>query len=356
MDGRTSTKTQKIAKKATMVEVAKMSGVALSTVSHVINGTASISDETKTRVLEVIQELNYTPNALARGLRQRRSNIIGIIVPDISNEFYAKSASAIVESAGEDGIVPILVDTGYSIQRERKSVETLIQSRADGLIFIGGGKDEKLIDLAVKANTTVVLGDRRYKNYNSVEFNNYDMMYYIIENLYESGYRKIGYISESLDMINLQDRYEGVMAGLKEFGIAINEEWILKDCFLKLDKVDGAKIFMQKIIANMDGDDMPEVFLASSDMIAAGIMDALMTNGFSVPEDIGVIGYDDITLARYYYPAITTVHQDCVELGKNCYELLKKSIGSETEAHVVLKNKYIQRNSVNVHKSKAVNL
>lgn len=351
MKEKASTKVLKSSRKATMAEVAKISGVALSTVSHVINGTASISEETKARVLEVIQELNYTPNALARGLRQNRSNIIGVIVPDISNEFYAKSASTIVKNAGEDGIVSILVDTGYSPKHEKKLVETLIQSRADGLIFLGGGRDEELIDLANGSNITVVLGDRRYKHYNSVEFNNYDIMYQMINDLYDQGFRKIGYISESLDMVNLQDRYDGVVAGLEKFGIGINEEWILKDSFLQLDKLDAGKVFMQKIIDHMDKEDMPEVFLASSDMIAAGIMEALMTNGYSVPDDIGVIGYDDIALARYYYPAITTVHQECGEFGKACYDLLKQSMGSDMEAHLVLKNKCIFRNSVNMHKN-----
>ena len=127
--------------KPTMNEVAKKSGVALSTVSHVINGTAPISDETKARVQKVIEELKYTPNALARGLRHSRTNTIGIIVPDLTNEFYAKYAACLIKLAGEDEVSASLIDFGYKKEREERGVDTLIRSRVDGVIFLGGSQD-----------------------------------------------------------------------------------------------------------------------------------------------------------------------------------------------------------------------
>lgn len=338
---------RRINKKATMQDVAKLANVALSTVSHVINETAPISEETKKKVLGVIKELNYTPNALARGLRQNKTNLIGIVVPDISNEFYSKTASAILKAASAKKCTTVLCDTGYNFEREKNSVEALIQRRVDGLIFLGGGNDEEILQNAYDSDISIVLADRRYKSFSSVEFNNYEAMINLVHELYNDGFRRIGYISESLDMINLQDRYNGLMDGLKQYGLTVNDEWILSDSWLQLDKVDTARELMQKYIHNKSKDNMPEVFITSSDMIAVGILDALIKNGYKIPEDIGVIGFDNITLARYYQPSITTIFQDCKKFGDACFRLLEKKMEGELEdTHLTIKTKLIKRKSV----------
>lgn len=327
----------------TMVDVARHAGVALSTVSHVLNGTAPITDETKKRVYTAIEELDYTPNALARNLRQKRTNVIGIIVPDIENEFYANTAAAIFRIAGSADTV-ILVDSGYSYEKERLNVEALVQRRVDGLIFLGGCKDEEIIDWVYKQDVPAVLADRRYRDYCSVEFDNLGAMKELVHWLYEKGYRRMGYISESLDMTNLQDRYCGFREGLAECGITMNEQWILNDTVLKLEKVDEARKLMKRLIAGSGNRDMPEILLTSSDMIAVGILDALIQAGYRVPEEIGVVGYDDIRLVRYFNPPVTTVRQDCRELGEQCFQLLNRVMEDNAyRKHLVLKNEIVGR-------------
>lgn len=335
-------------KKATMQDVAKQANVALSTVSHVINGTAPISEATKIKVLNVIKKLNYTPNALARGLRQNKTNLIGIVVPDISNEFYSKAASVILKEASARRCATVLCDTGYDFKREKKSVEALIQRRVDGLIFLGGGNDEEILENAYNSDIAIVLADRRYKTFSSVEFNNYEAMKDLVHILYEDGFRRIGYISESLDMINLKDRYNGITDGLKQHGLTVNDEWILNDKWLQLEKVDTAKALMKKFIKDKSKENMPEVFITSSDMIAVGIMDALISNGYRVPEDIGVIGFDNITMARYYQPSITTIEQDCTKFGITCFQLLEKKMENEKieDIHLMINTRLIMRKSI----------
>lgn len=342
-------------KKATMQDVAHLANVALSTVSHVINGTAPISDDTKNVVLAAIKELNYTPNALARNLRQNKTDLIGIVAPDIANEFYSKTASTIIKEASSKNCTTVLCDIGHDVERERKSVNALIQRRVDGLIFLGGGNDEDIIQAAYDSGTSIVLADRRYESFSSVEFNNYEVMKNLVHILYDEGYRRIGYISESLDMINLQDRYNGLMDGLKECGLSVKNEWILSDQWLQLEKVESSNALMQKFIQNKTKENIPEIFITSSDMIAVGIMDALIKNGFSIPNDIGVIGFDNITLARYYQPALTTIEQDCIKFGNTCFQLLFNQMKEETkDLHLTINTNLIIRNSVILNKVKHI--
>ena len=333
--------------KATIVDVAKKAGVAISTVSHVLNKTAPITEETRQRVLTAIKELEYTPNMLARNLRQKHSNVIGVMVPDLQNEFYANVASAIFRSADGQKDTVLLMDSNYNLEKEKIMVESLVKRQVDGLIFLGGSKDEELIDWAHRQNVSVVLGDRRYGQYCSVESDNYKAMRDLVLWIYEKGYRRIGYVSESLDMTNLQDRYDGLKAGFEACGLEMDEQWILNDSWLKLEKVDAAKNLMQARVDKMRPDEMPQVFLTSSDMIAIGIVDALVQCGYRVPEDIGVIGLDDIRLARYYNPQFTTLHQQCQRMGEECYRMMKGLLQEEQqEEHVMLEMELIQRKSI----------
>ncbi len=333
--------------KATIVDVAKKAGVAISTVSHVLNHTAPISEETRKRVQQAILDLDYTPNMLARNLRQKYSNVIGVIVPDIENEFYANVSSGIFRRADLEQDTVFLVDSGYSLEKEKMQVESLVKRQVDGLIFLGGSKDEELIDWAHKQNVAVVLGDRRYRNYCSVESDNFKAMRDLVLWVYGLGFRKIGYVSESLDMTNLQDRYNGLREGFHQCSLAMDEQWILNDSWLKLEKVDAAKSLMNQMVRRIKAENMPEIFLTSSDMIAIGIMDALIQNGYRVPEDISVVGFDDIRLVQYYNPPVTTIRQQCRKMGESCYQMLRSVLqGHIQDQHIVLETELICRQSV----------
>ena len=333
--------------KATIVDVAKKAGVAISTVSHVLNHTAPISEETQKRVQQAILDLDYTPNMLARNLRQKYSNVIGVIVPDIENEFYANVSSGIFRRADLEQDTVFLVDSGYSLEKEKMQVESLVKRQVDGLIFLGGSKDEELIDWAHKQNVAVVLGDRRYRNYCSVESDNFKAMRDLVLWVYGLGFRKIGYVSESLDMTNLQDRYNGLREGFHQCSLAMDEQWILNDSWLKLEKVDAAKSLMNQMVRRIKAENMPEIFLTSSDMIAIGIMVAWIQNGYRVPEDISVVGFDDIRLVQYYNPPVTTIRQQCRKMGESCYQMLRGVLqGQILDQHIVLETELICRQSV----------
>lgn len=334
-------------RRTTMSDVAQKANVSISTVSHVLNGTAPISPEAKEKVRAVMRELNYMPNALAQGLRQKQTHVIGLIVPEIRNEFYAGCASAILNAADRENYTVLLCDCCYDAQREQRTVNALLQGRVDGLIFIGGSGDEALIRLAKQSGVAVVLGDRSLEGYSSVEFSNEKSMRRLVKILYEMGKRRFCYVSEPIEMLNLQNRYDGFLAGLRECGLPESQHRLLVEKWFQQDKTETARrlIISQNPHAESEP---PDVYITSCDAIALGVIAGLTENGLRVPEDVGVVGFDNIAMSAYINPPLTTVEQDVQSIGERAFDLLRDQLkGTSTETvRVMLESKIIMRQSV----------
>ncbi len=335
-------------RRATMQDVADRAGVALSTVSHVLNGTARISAPTMAKVQMAVKELHYIPNNLARELRRDRTGLIGVIVPDLANEFYAKAATGFIRAAGEKGYTVLLCNTDYDPLREQKEVETLIRQRVDGLVLLGGDENQ-VVQMAHQGDVPVVLGDRSLKGFSSVEFNNQHVVKQLVALLYKQGIRKFGYVGEPLSMTNLKDRFQAFTEALHELNIEQKADWICIDQRLQLEKVDRAPYVLGDFVASISESGLPEVFLTSSDLIAIGLMDTLRQKGFKVPQEVGVVGFDDILPARYYTPALTTIRQDTFLLGRTCFTELEQLIENPEEIRQIwLEAEILIRSSVQV--------
>lgn len=334
-------------RKATISDVARMAGVAPSTVSHTLNGTAPISEETQQRVMQAVEALNYSPNAMARALRQERTRLIGVVLQDISSEFYARCAASILKAAREDRYNVLVGDASFDNQVVEEVVDALIERRVDGLIFIGGGRDEHILKHVMESGVPLVLGDRHYKDVSSVEFDNRSMVRKIVNALYAAGYRRFAYMGEPLYVQNnLIARSEGFTEGMKDCGIPPSDYTLILDKALHQLKVPTAFEMFNKRFAPMAAEERPQVILTSNDMIAQGVLSAALRAGLRVPEDIAVMGYDGISVSEYFQPAITTVRQDEQLLGKSCYQMLKNVIkGSRVTSHDTLPQKLIVRES-----------
>jgi len=335
-------------KKATMQDVAKLAGVVPSTVSHVINGTANITPKTKERVYSAIQKLNYLPNALARALRQSRSRLIGVVLSDISSEFYARCAASILQMAQKDKNVVLLCDSQFNPQIAETGVNALLERRVDGLIFIGGAGDERIIQRAQLADVAVVLGDRRLtEELPSVEFDNFNTVETLVRALYQSGYRRFGYIGEPVNVQhNLVFRYGGFVQGLKNCGVLEKDITVILDDALHEIKLQSAYKMFEHFWENTPVEQLPQVVLTSNDMIAQGLISAIKRNGLRVPQDIAVVGFDDVGISQFFSPSITTVAQDANMLGERCYSLLQDILyGRKKTMHEVLHQTIIVRES-----------
>lgn len=330
-----------------MLDVALHANVAVSTVSHVLNNTAPITEETRQRVMQAVEELNYTPNAMARGLRQEHTNLIGVIVPDIANQFYAECASGVLEATDVAQTV-LVCNSGYNRKRERAHVQTLLERRVDGLIFFGG-LDDKVLKMAQSKRMPLVLGDRRKQGVRSVTFDNETPLRELMHAIHRSGVRRIGYLSEPINMGNVRKRYEVVSKAAAELDIQLMPEWTIIDESLQLEKLKHTVALMQRLLGEK-ADQLPEVFITSNDMIALGIINALREQGIRVPQHVGVTGIDNIELAKHTTPALTTINQNPRQLGHTCVSLLMEEIhggrGADKEELVVLPCELILRQSV----------
>lgn len=334
--------------KPTIGDVAKLAGVVPSTVSHVLNGTATISADTKERVMRAVEELNYSPNALARALRQKKTKIIGVVIRDISSEFYAQCIASIMAEGRKDGYVVLICNALYDQNTLMDGVKALIERRADGLIFLGGGNDADIIKEVKAAHIPYILADRYEEGEVAVQYDNIETVRNLVHILYEAGYRKFFYIGEKLTIQkNLSDRYNGFMQGMLECKIpqqqyaAIIEEGMQESRF----KYDGSYRIFDEYYEEIEPG--RTVILTSNDMIAVGVASAAMRKGMSIPEDVSVVGFDDIQIARYFNPTLATVRQDEQLLGQRCYETIKKLIaGEKADVPELLPQKIVIRESV----------
>lgn len=333
--------------RSTMSDVARRAHVSISTVSHVLNGTASISAEATEKVIAAVEELNYMPNALARGLRQKQTMVIGLVVPEIRNEFYAGCASAVLQAADREAYTVLLCDCCYDLEREERSVRALIERRVDGLIFVGGSGDEKLIRMARQAGVAVVLGDRSMDGYSSVEFTNVKSMRGLVKKLYNMGKRRFCYVSEPIDMMNLRERYEGFLQGLVDCGLSESQHQLLVEKRLQQEKIETARRLIMEQLSTADAS-VPDVYITSCDAIAIGVIAGLAAKGLSVPDDVGVVGFDNIIMAAYTTPPLTTVEQNMQSIGEHAFQLLHDILSRKAAepVHIILESNLISRDSL----------
>ncbi len=337
---------EKVRRKAVnMEDVAKAAGVSVSTVSHVINRTASISEKTVDRVHRAMMQVGYVPRVSAELNKGQRS--IGVFVPEISNEFYARSIQALFQAAWEDNYAVMVCSLEHRYQMETSYIRSLIQSGVKGLIFFGGASENNRQIINASKQVPVVLADRRMDDLSidSVGIDNVEMMRRMVGRIARAGYSRIGYISEDLIMNNCADRYQGYKLGMAENGLTIDERWVYLLPELRLNKMENA----YRYFTGVDWErPMPQILLCSSDLIAVGLMAALRNRGLHVPRDVGVVGFDDISLAAMADPPLTTVAQDMRQLGKTCFTVLRDRIENPKRSaqSVTVQAKIVIRDSV----------
>ncbi len=337
-------------KKATMVEVAKRAGVTIGTVSHVINKTASITPETTERVMKAIEELDYKPNSIARALRSGSSNTIGFMVPDVTNDFYSPIISEFTDCAHADGYTTLLVSYQYSSEREALEMERLADKNVDAIILFNGFGDEAVLERMKKSGIPVVLADRGAGGMHlpTVSFDNKATVEKIITLLKKNGYTKIGLLSEALTLSNINDRFEGYLKGLEKNGLEYEAGFVFINKKLQVHNLKKSYKHMKKLLEQYSRDELPQVFFAMTDVMAIGAMKAIKEAGYRVPEDFGIIGFDNIAMADYVDPPLTTVMQDQAKMGREAWKMVKLVVENSPQEppHVVLPQKLVPRGSV----------
>jgi LacI family transcriptional regulator len=326
-----------------MKDVAQAAGVSVTTVSHVINETRYVSKELRERVLRVMEDLNYRPNILARSLRQGISHTIGLIVPDNSNPFFAEVAR-IVETRGfEAGYSVILCNSDGQLEKELTYVNVLLAKRVDGIIFIAASSQSEHIALLTEENIPVVIADRQMldSDVDVVLVDNYRGGYLATEYLLSLGHRRIGCITGPSDVTPSADRVRGYRDALTAAGLPVDESLIVKGDFRYVSGASG----VQQLL---DLKEPPTAIFACNDAMAMAAMAVIRQRGFAIPDDMSIVGFDDIPQASFTSPPLTTVAQPIQDIGRIATDLLIERMSGSTSRpsqRIVLDVKLVIRGS-----------
>jgi len=323
--------------------VAKRSGVSISTVSRVLNNSKPVSPEIRQRVLEAIRETGYRPNLLARGLVLRKTNIIGIIVPDISNAYYSELVKGTEEISNMYNYSILLCNTYGELKKEMEYLNLLTEKQVDGIIFMTTNLTEEHVRWFKENDVKSVFVNRHIEGMDIpyVSIDNYNAAYDATNYLIELGHEKIAYIGGPLsDEILGMKRFEGYKQALYDAGIDFRQELV------RVSKI-GIKSGYEAMGDILDvHKDITAVF-AANDIMAIGAVNCILDRGYKIPQDISVVGFDDIPFASIIRPALTTIRQPIYDIGAVAARMLIKKLNGEKldEISVNLPYQLIERDT-----------
>lgn len=330
---------------ATMKDIAKMAGVSLGTVSHVLNGTVDVREPARRRVLEAVRALDYQPSQLARGLRRVQTNVIGMIIPDITNPFFPAVVRGAEDLAFSNGYRLILCNTDNNHSKEVAHLNELRTYLPAGLIVI----PSTFSDLTIQAKsyrdvgTGVVCVDRLPKDWvgDTVTADNQRGAYKATRHLIELGHTQLATITGPLHLTNAQERLNGFRQAVKEAQLHLAPEYVQEATFDKHGGASKAGLLLRLI-------PRPTAIFAGNDMIALGVLAAIRDAGLRCPQDVSVFGFDDLELAETTNPALSSVSQSGYQLGSTAASILLERIQGYTgpAKHIVLETSLKLRDSI----------
>lgn len=313
--------------RVTVKDVAKRAGVSQTTVSRVLNNFPVIKAITRQKVLDAIQELGFNPDQIARSLVKQQTNILGLIVGDISNPFYAETAKVTIARAQQMGYDIILSDTNYANDNFEKSIKMMLGKRVAGIIVASVNRFDTHIKELCEQNFPIVLYNRNVEDEcaNYIVLDNKKGAMMAVEHLVSLGHQKIAYVSGSDKYSTFHQRFLGYQEALKRYGIPYNESWI-HDGDLSYEKVFD---FARGLMAQKD---RPTSFFAATDQLAIAVMDAAARCRLSVPEEVSVVGFDNINIASNPYIGLTTISQQKKKMAMLALENLIELIEGKKES------------------------
>lgn len=328
----------------TIKDVAKQSGVSISTVSRVINDSKPVTDEVKQRVLDVIKETGYIPNPLARSLVTKKSKLIGVVVPELSDSFVNEILNGIEEIAKMYDYDILLANTYSNREQELKSINLLRAKQVEGIVMISWKVEEEHINYIQNCGIPATYISKTARNYDihTVSTSNKEATYDMTKYLVGKGHEKIAFIMTSEDDTVLEmERLSGYEDALSENNIKL-EKTLIKNGGTTYEK--GYESMKELLDDNI----IPDAAFVTGDEAAIGAINAICDAGYKVPEDISVAGFNDVKIAKMYRPKLTTVYQPLYDMGAVAMRMVIKMINKEIleEKKIELPYRIVERESV----------
>ncbi len=317
--------------KITIADIARKAGVSKMTVSRVINNTGAVAPQTREKIEKLIREMNYHPDQIARSLSSKKTHTIGIVIPKKEKIFMDNYIAHVLS-----GVSEVLKDRDYRIMLFPIDVENEFEvlnlaqgNLVDGLILLKISDRDKYVKHLSESSLPCIRINNRVDddNVNFIDSENIKGAKLAMEYLNRKGHRKIGFVCGKLDETNGMDRFVGYKESLEELGLEYNEDWVIQGEFDK----DIAYNNTEKILHL---ENRPTAIFSSDDYMALGVIEKLKENGYRVPGDFAVVGFDDIDIASILKPELTTIRQPMHELGSEGATLLLKLIDKKIKPPV----------------------
>lgn len=334
---------------ATIKDIARELNVSSSTVSRALKDYPGISDETKRKVKELAEKLNYRPNAVALSLRKSKSFTIGVVIPEVVHFFFSTVISGIEEVAYKNGYNVILCQTNEKLEREISCVETMLSNQIDGLLvsYSKETTDFSHFTKLMEMELPIVFFDRtpNIEKTVNVTVNDFSGGYQATKHLIDQGYRKIVHLAGPSNLAISKKRMEGYLAALSDSGISIDERLVV-ECPVANEK-ESFEICLELF---KNPQDRPDAIFAHHDMVAAGAMMAIKSLGLRIPEDVGVVGFSNWQFAAMIDPPLTSILQPGTKIGEKATQILLEMINNketnpEEIGNVVLDTELLIRKS-----------
>lgn len=330
----------------TIKEIAEIANVSVATVSRVFNNKSKgVGDETRKRILDLIEQYNYQPSAVAKGLVTKKSNIIGLIIPDMTNPFYPRLAKGVEDEAHERGYHIILCDGNNSEEKEASYLDFLNEHYVTGIIYNNFNNiSKKILNKILNSSLPFVSIDSKLEvpGCKSVYLDNQKAMYDLIQYLVDMGHKQIGFITGPADSYSTAERYKGYIKALEENKIVIDETLIVKGNYVLEEGYSAMEKLLERNV-NITA------VACCNDLMAIGAMEKLKNEGIKVPEDISLVGFDNIDMTRVVTPKLTTIAQPSYEMGKESARMIIDMIegkSKENSDYKIFKSSLIIRESV----------
>ncbi|SCG82358.1 LacI family transcriptional regulator [Proteiniborus sp. DW1] len=307
-------------------KISELAGVSVATVSRVLNHPETVSEETRDRIIKIMEEINYVPNSIARSLSTNRTSTIGLIIPNILNPLYPSIAKGVEDIFFKKGYNILLSNTENDAKREKDSIEMLLSKKVDGLIICSSTLKRTELDIILKQKVPLVLvGDYIEDSDISIVYTDYKLGGYLATNhLIKTGCKIIAHIRGPMNNKSSMQKLEGYKNALLEAGIEYDEEYIIEGN----DQIDGGQLAIKKMIKKKG---KPDGIFVANDLMALGAIEAIKVLGYKVPEDIAIVGFDDIDVASLIEPKLTTIIHPVYRMGLTSARLLLDLITNEEE-------------------------
>ena len=323
-----------------ILQVAKRANVSTATVSRVLNGFPGVREKTVARVRRAIAEMNYVPNPNARSLRVGRTRLFGLIVSDVKNPFFPELVDEFEALAAAEGIEVVFTHTNYDPKRFHSCIRRMIERNVDAIAVMTSEVEEESLRQAAQAGVPVVLMNQRKLagKYANVLVEYATGFREALKHLLALGHRDIGFIAGPQQLNSAQGRKQAFKAALRAHGLRVKDEWIAAGDM----RVEGGRAAMEMLLASRP---RPTAVLASNDLMAVGALQCAHAAKLRVPEELSLIGFDDLPIAGMVHPALSTIRHPRREVAARAFGCLQQMLqggkapnGTPLQPHLVIRD------------------